>query len=133
MKKVPPKSSSLRKTAVLMVNPSKNMSIMTNLSTEQATAPPPHPPFSPDNITGARGLIQQMTTTTDEQQRRDHRQRRSQTPKRPNKCQTTGRNADSRQQSSNNCDRKPETRNRYEALTDELIEGGITFHQPWHN
>ena len=71
-----------------------------------------------------------MTTTTDEQQRRNHRKRRSQTSKRPNKCQTTGRNADSRQQSSNNCDRRPETRNRYDALTDELIEGGITFHQP---
>ena len=47
-----------------------------------------------------------------------------------NKNQMTGRHPHVRRQSNSNTDQQPKTSNRYDALPEELIEDGITFHHP---
>ena len=118
------KSTNLPKTVGLTANHKTNTSMKTIKLQNKPTT------FPSDNRRHARQLKQQTTTTTTNQQRRDNHQRKRQIPMMTNKRQTSGRHPDYRRQRSNNCDQKPTTSNRYDALADELVNDGITIHQP---
>ena len=68
-----------------------------------------------------------MTKERDDRQQLDLHQWRRQIQMMPNQRQTTRRHVDTRRQPPNNSDRKPKTKNRYDALAVELIEDDIFF------
>ena len=71
-----------------------------------------------------------MITTMADQQRGNNHQQRRHSPMMTNKRQPTGRDPDSRRLTNSKSNQYPTKSNRYDALVDELVDDGSTFHQP---